>query len=222
MNAPAAIDVGDRKQLFIDERFFAQKEGVRLCVNPPVKKEMILRSEMPWEAGSVGFYSTVIEHEGVYKLWYDGYVGLETSKEVPRSLCYATSTDGVHWQRQNVNLFNWLGHRENNVVMPGADGAVMLDPVAPPEHRFKAVCSIFESQMWPESRGTHWDLTGGCVYLLTSPDGIRWKRVDPGASPFFHDSQNNLLYDARIRNTSRTCAHTSTGARSAVWKWTIP
>ncbi len=193
------LRIDDRKQLFVDDKFFDRQQGIRLVVNPPVKREIGLKSERPWESGCLGFYSTIIEDEGVYKLWYDAFVGLEVSKEVPRSICYATSTDGIYWKRENVNLYNWMGHPENNMVMPGVDGAVMIDPVAPPEHRYKALGCIFENSLWPESKGAHWDLTGGGVYLMTSPDGIRWKRVDHVASPFFHDSQNNLLYDDRIK-----------------------
>ena len=33
--SPAPIDVGSRKQLFIDERFIAASSGVELVMNPP-------------------------------------------------------------------------------------------------------------------------------------------------------------------------------------------
>ncbi|HPD32597.1 MAG TPA: hypothetical protein PLL20_21610, partial [Phycisphaerae bacterium] len=32
-----AIDVGSRKQLFVDDRFIASSRGVRLTMNPPAK-----------------------------------------------------------------------------------------------------------------------------------------------------------------------------------------
>ena len=35
--APPPIDVGDRRQLFIDDRFIAAKDRVELRVNPPQK-----------------------------------------------------------------------------------------------------------------------------------------------------------------------------------------
>ena len=192
-------DIGDRKQLFIDHRFVARSEGITLTVNPPVKKEQVLKGEMPWEDMRLGAYATILEDDGVYKLWYDAYVGAVKCAEIPRSTCYATSPDGIHWERPNVNLFNWCGLADNNIVMPDAAGGVMIDPLAPEEHRYKALCVIQPNSLWAEARDVHWDLTGGCVHLLTSPDGIRWKRVSPVASPFFHDSQNGLIYDDRIR-----------------------
>ena len=42
--APAPIDVGDRKQLFIDERFIAARERIELHTNPP-QKVGLLRDE---------------------------------------------------------------------------------------------------------------------------------------------------------------------------------
>ncbi len=44
------IDVGSRKQLFIDDRFIASSEGVRLTMNPPVKmNDPVLAKHLPWE-----------------------------------------------------------------------------------------------------------------------------------------------------------------------------
>src|SRR5690606_7302774 len=48
------------------------------------------------------------------------------------------------------------------------------------------------------------------MYLLTSADGLRWKRADPFASPYFHDSQNQLLYDRRL------------GRYVAYLRWALP
>ena len=184
--------------MFIDDRFIGESNGITLKVNPPVKKEIVLELEKPWE-NILGQYTTVVEDEGIYKMWYDAFVGIARSKEVPLSVAYATSTDGVHWERPDLGLFDWYGHQQNNLVMPGTSGGVMIDPLAPSEHRYKAVIEGFANSIWPESAALHWDMTGGGVYLATSPDGLRWKVVTEPASPFFHDSQNHLLYDDRIR-----------------------
>lgn len=197
------IDVADQKQLFLDDRWFDTNQGMTLCVNPPVKAERVLLPEKPWESYGICCYHTVLEHEGVYKMWYDA-ISLE-AHEAPheRVMCYATSEDGIHWQRQNVNLFEWEGLRENNIVMAGANGSVMIDPLAPEDERYKALVIIKENEVWPESRGC----VCGCydgkyfmeLYLCTSPDGLHWRRRDPYALPFFHDSQNVFLYDPRLK-----------------------
>ena len=45
MAEKSVLDVGDRKQLFIDGRFFAQQQGITLTVNPPVKAEMVMQGD---------------------------------------------------------------------------------------------------------------------------------------------------------------------------------
>ena len=108
-----------KKQLFIDNRFFAEQQGIKLTVNPPVKAGMVLKPEMPWEIVRLGCYAVGLEDAGVYKLWYDAYMGEQARSAMHRSVCYATSTDGVKWERQMVNIFNWFGQKENNIVMAG-------------------------------------------------------------------------------------------------------
>ena len=188
------------KQLFIDERFFAKRQGIELRVNPPVKAGRVLTPEMPWEKRVLGLYTTVLEDNGIYRMWYDAYVGLveEQYRSAPRSLCSATSKDGIHWKREMVNLYDWFGHRENNIVMPGGSASVLIDPKAPQESRYKALGIFFANDLWEGAEGAGWHKAGGGIHVFTSPDGIRWKRVQPMASPFFHDSLNLLTYDTRI------------------------
>jgi hypothetical protein len=64
----SVYDVGDKKQLFIDDRWFATQQGMRLVVNPPIKRERVMVPEEPWEAKGIHAYSTVLEHDGIYKM----------------------------------------------------------------------------------------------------------------------------------------------------------
>ena len=196
------MDLGDRKQLFLDDRWFAQQQGMTLCVNPPVKADRVLVPKRPWEASRLSG-GTILEDEGVYRMWYRGS-GPGDPVEVPHSasMCYAESGDGIRWERPNVNLFTWEGITENNIVMPGTHGGVMKDPNGPDEHRYKALVRIRENSVWPESRGAVFTRHGGKMwselYLATSPDGLRWTRQEPSALPFFHDTLNHFLFDRRI------------------------
>jgi len=197
----APITVGSRKQLFIDARFIQSSRGVRLTVNPPIKAERVLRPEKSWESKGIHAYSTVLEHEGGYRMWYDAFAA--GGHPYSRSICYATSRDGVHWERPEIGLFEWDGARRNNIVMPGTNGSVMVDPNGPDEHRFKALVLVTENSLWPESKGAIAGEYGGKhfleLYLCTSPDGLRWRRQKTPALPFFHDTHNQLFYDTRLR-----------------------
>ena len=199
------VDIGDKKQLFVDERWFADRRGVRLSVNPPRKETVDWPAGGSDEGRGVHAYLNVIEDGGRYRMWYDSRPAGAPGKAL--MMRYAESDDGISWRKPTLGLFDLPDVTTNNIVMPGAYGSVMRDPHGDDAHRYKAVCDIFPNDRWSEARDA---VHGGkqpdgsmsyfmALYLLTSPDGLRWKRADPFAMPFFHDSQNQLLYDRRLR-----------------------
>lgn len=207
MHETDVYDLGDGKQLFVDDRWFDSQHGISLTVNPPMKSDFVIVQDRPWETKNIGAYSTFIDDEGVLKLWYDGRAPKRPEANHPclsEFICYAESSDGIEWERKNVNLFPWEGHTENNIVVPAAHGAVMKDPKAPDEHRFKGTFRIWPTDLWPESTGCiapRWEdgsfISDSVVYLCTSPDGVHWKKIG-AVSDGFHDSHNQLGYDRRI------------------------
>ena len=196
------IDVGNRKQLFIDDKWFQTQRGMTLTVNPPRKEEIVLAPGKPWDEISISGYSTIIEHDGKVKMWYDAISNLPADRNHLRCICYAESEDGLRWERVNVNLFDWEGHRENNIVMPACNGGVMLDPNGPDERRFKALVIMKETELWPETQGARCGQYGDKwlleLMLCTSPDGIHWRRQRIPVSDYFHDTQNHFFYDTRL------------------------
>jgi hypothetical protein len=185
---PAPIDVGGRKQLFIDDRFIARSSGIRLTLHPPRKAGAVMLPEAPWERDYIGSYLSVMEHEGALKMWY-----MCGSGKGDPHLCYATSSDGLRWERPELGQVDFQGSRENNIVLARfREGAVMLDPVAPAGERFKTLEAFPGSS--PSALGTS---RKGALMLMSSPDGIRWDR-ECEVLPFHPDSMNVLLWDARI------------------------
>ena len=203
MNATETIHIGAEKQLFLDERWFFSQRGMTLTVNPPTKYERVLFPDKPWEEFGIHAYSSVVEHDGKYYMFYDAIAADISGKQPSRSICYAVSTDGMHWEKPNVGPYVWNGIRENNIVLPGCNGSVMVDSEAPEKQRFKSLSLIVENTVWPESKGVVCGKYGEHsfveLYLCTSPDGIHWKRHTPCALPLFHDTQNVLFYDTRLR-----------------------
>ena len=88
-------------------------------------------------------------------------------------LCYAESTDGVHWERPDLGLVSYRGSGDNNILGPAVHdpvrqagwnaGTVFKDPTAPPQQRYKLWSEI---KVGEEGKS---GLTGFC-----SPDGLRW------------------------------------------------
>lgn len=159
---PGTVDVGNRKQLFLDGHFADVADGVTLTVNPPQKTgEKLLVADQPWET-SIGAFATVLQDDdGLVKMWYE----VEEYNRDISYLCYATSRDGIHWQKPILGLHEDLnGSRENNIVMVGTPhakknrlvgGTVFKDSRAGRDRRYKFVWLV---------QGAH------------SPDGIHWTR----------------------------------------------
>ena len=202
------LDIGGRRQVFIDERFFQNFKGVELTVHPPAKThELTVAPEHPWEA-AIFAYSTVVKDGDTYHLWYDVVAPRKKPEKggdavwqggMIRSLAYARSTDGIRWEKPMLGLAEVFGSRQNNIVLGyGAGGvkgglhstAVFIDPKASPEERFRLVAYVVEM---PKA-----------LQVFSSPDGIHWKLTHKNVLVFesekHHlDSQNLIFWDDRIQ-----------------------
>ncbi len=201
------IDVGSRKQLFIDESFFATSKGVTLKVKPPQKTgERILRPEQPWENAALSWFNVVqdagrIDDRARYRMWYAAYDidGWPTADDT--SFCYAESQDGIHWTRPELGLFSYQGSKRNNILFrqigSPADGnrsrvhgaGVFIDLHAPPYARYKAVSQgIFTGLGKPVHR----------VAGMYSADGLKWTRYSDPVCNIFADSQYSGFWDRSL------------------------
>ncbi len=190
--ADAVLDVGDRKQLFIDRRFIAGGQGIRLVMNPPTKMETVLRPEKPWELGWVVGYGTILEDQGKFKMWYTALPpGKIDSSATESLLCYAESDDGIHWRKPNLGLYEWRGSKANNILLQAGieTSTVFVDPKAPDHERYKLLAVLGDRDRSP---------AGGGLYLYASPDGLRWKLNPTRVYPFNPDSQNQAFWDTRL------------------------
>jgi len=181
---PAApLDVGDRKQLFIDGRFIEDSKNVTLTMNPPRKVGPVILPDRPWESCSIGFCVSVVEHDGLFQMWYRA-----ESQDAGAFVCYATSEDGLHWTKPNLGLIEFQGSKENNIVLADVgETVVFLDPSAPDAQRFKALAVRF----WP-------DPEKGGLYVHCSPDGLHWRVSDERVLPLVPDTANQAAYDTRL------------------------
>ena len=160
----AALDIGSRLELFVDDYLIESLKGTRLKLHHPVPQEAF-HFDAPWE-GATSSYITVIKDDNRYRMYYRGspfgYVVLPY-----QYACYAESEDGITWTRPNLGLFEHQGSTDNNIILVGGSGGsgaqiahnlmpfIDGNPEAPPEERYKAVA-------------------GGPVMALASPDGIHW------------------------------------------------
>ena len=178
------LDAGDRTQLFMDSRFIAESKNITVQINPPAKAGVAILPDKAWESGDIGFCVSVVQHEGEYKMWY---LARDTANNYCQ--CFARSQDGRTWEKPELGLIEYQGVKNNNIVLTGAmETTVFLDPVAPPEQRFKAVSAMY----WPDPQKAG-------LYLWTSPDGLNWTQSPVRVFPLLPDTANQAFYDTRLK-----------------------
>lgn len=171
----------DNRLLFVDDRHIDSSENVKLTMNPPVKRGPCLRIETEWELRGSRACS-VVKWQDEYRLYY------KTTDGTRQTLGFAVSKDGINWTRPDVDRISYPGAKHNNIVdIEGCNPnevCVFVDPNGPDEHRFKAVM--------------HQTAEGG-LYLMTSPDGLSFKRHPGMLLPLHVDNFNTTFFDERLR-----------------------
>jgi hypothetical protein len=184
------VDIGNRRQLFVDNRFVQDERNIEFLVHPPRKTgEISIPSDSFW---GIGGYHSVLEKDGIYHMWYTASA----------SILYAQSKDGIHWECPPLNLTTDINvTKPNNVVIGRGAGdvngsthglMVFLDPNATDDQRFCLVANPPEYSSF--------------LQLFSSPDGIHWKHThsniliyDTTTKPHHLDTQNVIFWDPRLK-----------------------
>jgi len=205
-NGPAAS--GDTRSppararfLLLDSRIIATTENVGLTLGTTVKSEHnpLMAEDKPWEKRFDNLYANVIyDHdETLYKCWYSPFIvdnsaagmTLEQRREKryrpPRgremAICYATSKDGITWEKPELGLVAYEGSKRNNILWRGPHGAgVFKDHREPdPARRYKA---FFQG-----------------VNVAFSADGIHWgQAIRCPEIKVRGDTHNNALWASTL------------------------
>jgi len=163
VSPPAVIPIDVGRQLFVDdflvEQTTLQRTFHRAEYHPA---SPVLRPDKPWEEGQSQGHpapTAMVFSDGVwydpqdqlFKMWYmGGYV---------RGTCYATSKDGLHWEKPELDV-----QPGTNVVhtTDRDSGTVWLDlEEKDPQRRYKLFIYPLEGDT-------------GALSIYFSPDGIHW------------------------------------------------
>ena len=174
----APPNIGTKKELFVDDYLIAEQRDVEIVLNPGKKHpgNPIFRVEKPWEGWRTYLYGTVLfdEDDGLFKMWYI-VVGTRAFT------CYATSKDGIHWDRPVLALPKLRKYGEgSNIVGRFHMANVMKDKSDPdPARRWKMIC--YDPRRLPgvDPKDKSWETRWGYCTLV-SPDGIRWDHNTSG------------------------------------------
>lgn len=183
--------------------------GVKITPESPLLTDLWLVADRPWERSCA--WVTVIPENDLLRCWYvarlnppdasraesDAKANERFAKpEVQYVLCYAESSDGVHWTKPDLGLYSHNGSTANNITCPyGKETAVFRDENAPQAERYK--CFDFAKLPNFSEDQTIYEQSG--LYPLVSPDGLNWKRGVAPVIRYFCDTQNILTWDPYLK-----------------------
>jgi len=201
LTADEPIDIGSRRELMIDDYLIdTMSSALRLQLHKPVRRNVALVTDAAWE-GNACAYSSLFHDGQRFRMYYTAnhYVNRKGRIEEPRGrhLCYAESTDGIHFTKPELGLVEFNGSKQNNIVLSGNTVAgVRIDPGhttilqdtnpnCPPDARYKA---IVRSPVKGE-RG---------LFVLKSPDGFHFSRLGDKLiiTDGYFDSENLAFWDS--------------------------
>lgn len=199
-DAPKPIDIGARRELFVDDYLIERLDGqAKIELHHPQPQEMALIHDAPWEGTGSGYHS-VFQDGPLYRMYYKAWhlavsPGKIKTDTHPLYCCYAESDDGISWRKPELGMHEFRGSKANNIVIAsGQIGQVHADaghpavfkdenPAAPPESRYKAIIR-----------------SAGPKGLLAfhSSDGLNWSPMSdqPVITEGAFDSQNLAFWDA--------------------------
>ncbi len=180
-------------QLFIDDYWIETTSDVTSRLHQPVKhpNNPLIFGDAPWAMNPYCFGSVLYDEEdAVFKLWYMSYnYGYPMVDRTP--ILYATSVDGLSWDRPALGLHVFRGSGENNILFTSYghqdlySPSVIKDPREPdPERRYKMIWWDFP--LGPK----YYEDCGMCVAF--SPDGIHWTRHGDNPVLFARKQENSI------------------------------
>ena len=215
------LELGSRRELFVDQFLIESLENATLRLHEPQPAPPMDEPADPME------YGTVIKDGDLFRLYTRDGRGAKFDGDVTEVTRYCESRDGVRWTKPKLGLVEIDGSRDNNVILHEApfchNFSPMLDtrPGVPADERFKALAGTVKS---------------GLVAFV-SGDGVRWRKLRPDpvityTREYAFDSQNVSFWseaegkyvcyfrhflDKKLRSVCRT-----TSADFLTWSEPVP
>ena len=192
VSAGEAIDIGSRRELFIDDILIDKLSGARQVLQHPTPRETCLVCDAPWEGSGCGYFAVFRDGESC-KMYYRGaHIAIEGGKSARTHdyvACLATSPDGIAWTKPDLGVLEFQGSKHNNIVWVGRPAAHDFTPfrdthpACKPEARYKAISTA--------------GMRKGAL-AFQSPDGIHWSAMNDGKPVITKgafDTQNLAFWD---------------------------
>ncbi|MFW5803237.1 MAG: carbohydrate-binding family 9-like protein [Verrucomicrobiota bacterium] len=176
----------DRIEPLLDDGLIDRLKGdAKQRMHRPVPREVVLRTDEPWEGNTCGYF-TIFRDDEKYRMYYRGsqHGGGKSHRQV---VCYAESDDGIDWRKPNLGVVEFNGSKKNNIVWDGIGRHAFVpfkdpNPDAAADAKYKAIGPEYKEGL----------------YIFKSADGIHWQlmRDEPVITKGAFDSQNLAFWDA--------------------------
>ena len=210
-----------KKFLFIDDGYVVKIDNLRRTTNPAVKHpEPVMQMDAPWDGPEDEFNGMNVLYDPqdqLFKMWYSVASRWVDWGGASYQTAYATSPDGVHWEKPLLNRIEHNGSKENNYVTSSElecfGPSIIIDPSEPAVRRFKMIFNA--TNIYRSGRVTDWAEHHVPLNLACSEDGLNWDRpvfinpilrgVSDGVFAFFYDVDRRKyqIYSRRVPNLPR-------------------
>ena len=147
-----ALNIGSRRELFIDNHLVDKLDGAVLTLNRPKDEGVVMKFDKPWE-GRFSMYVTILKDGENFRMYYRGESKIGRDGNDNEVTCTAHSTDGINWTKPELSLYKIAGSRNNNVVLANATPAshnfcpfIDTRPGVSAEQRFKALAGYLQKR----------------------------------------------------------------------------
>lgn len=167
-----------------EDRWLIERFVVPLkkCGLPLIRKEHDWEGSGPYLNGSVLYDKEL----SVYRMWYSVWNSHNYYNKLPFSynVCYAHSSDGIHWQKPALGVFSQEPDPNNNCIRLGTDKTQAID-----------VCLNPQPDRYPGRLLAIHNQKGG-VFVSSSEDGKTFTFLQQTPAIAYHsDTHNNFVYD---------------------------
>ena len=205
------------KFLVIDNQELLEINNLKRKTNQAIKHpEPVVKLDAPWDTEKSDAFNGINvvydQQDKLFKMWY-GVSGVFPDRYwgSGRKAAYATSKDGIHWEKPIMNMVEINGSKENNYIierMESLSNTIMIDPSDIAARRYKMIFAV-------QSAETNWARFHVPLCLAYSADGIHWDRpthVNPvirGISDgvwsliYDRDQRKYKIYSRRVPNLPR-------------------
>ena len=66
---PSVIELGGRRELFVDEYLIEKRDGLELRLQKPVPREIAIRFDAPWEGSDTDFFTVFRDGKMACTIW---------------------------------------------------------------------------------------------------------------------------------------------------------